>query len=204
MAPPRFGRARNRGNTLLQSYTRNWWMVLIRGILAALFGILAIILPGAVLLSLVLIFGAFILVDGVLALVAAFRAAEHRRNFGLLIVEGILGIVVGVIALWHPGIAAAALVIIIGFWAVVGGLVEIVQAVEMRRQINNEWLLILGGLASVIFGILLFIFPASGVVALVWVMGIYAIFFGFTQIGLSFRLRNLHQGLPTNRTAGMA
>jgi uncharacterized membrane protein HdeD (DUF308 family) len=188
---------------LLQAYTRTWWTVLIRGILAVVFGILALILPGAVLLTLVLIFGVFMLVDGMLALVAAFRAAEHRRHFGLLLVEGILGILAGVIAIWHPGIAATALVIVIAFWAVIGGIVEIVQAIEMRRQVSNELLLILGGLLSVAFGVVLFLSPLYGALALVWIVGVYALFFGFALIGLSFRLRTLHQHLLSKNAPRM-
>lgn len=189
---------------MLQTYTRNWWMVLLRGIFAVLFGILAILLPGTALLTLILVFGVFVFFDGILALVAAFRAAEHRRNFGLLVIEGILGIIVGLISILRPGSAVQGLVIAIAVWAVLSGISEIVQAVEMRRQITNEWLLILGGIASVVFGVLLFLFPGAGVLTLIWIMGIYAIFFGFTLIGLSLRLRNLHQQLPTNTSAGMA
>jgi uncharacterized membrane protein HdeD (DUF308 family) len=177
---------------------------MIRGIVAVLFGILAFIIPGGVLLTLVLLFGFYALVDGVLALVAAVRAIEHRRSFGLLAVEGVLGVLAGIITVLRPGVAAFVLVIFIAVWAVLTGIAEIVQAVELRRQIANEWLLILGGAASVIFGVLLFFYPVFGVLVLIGLVGIYAIIFGFTLVGLSFRLRRMqqHGGTPTGAGLG--
>jgi uncharacterized membrane protein HdeD (DUF308 family) len=185
-------------------YARTWWSVLIRGIVAVLFGILAFIIPGGVLLTLVLLFGFYALVDGIMALVAAVRAIEHRRSFGLLVVEGVVGVLAGIITVLRPGVAAFVLVIFIAVWAVLTGIAEIVQAVELRRQIANEWLLILGGAASVVFGILLFFYPAFGVLTLIWLVGIYAIIFGVTLVGLSFRLRGMQQqgSTPTGASLG--
>jgi uncharacterized membrane protein HdeD (DUF308 family) len=173
---------------------RSWWAILIRGIAAILFGILALILPRLTLLVLVALFGAYALVDGIFAIAAAVRGFERRRgNSWWLLVEGIAGIIAGLVAFFWPGITALVLLYIIAGWAIVTGILEIVQAVEMRRVIRNEWLLILSGVASVIFGILLFLFPGAGALTVVWLIGIYAIVFGALLIGLSLWLRRMQR-----------
>lgn len=175
---------------------RNWWAVLIRGIAAVLFGILALFWPQLTLQVLVLLFGAYALVDGIFAIVSAVRSASRRRGFdwrsvGWPIVEGLAGIIAGLLTFFYPGVTALVLLYFIGAWAIVTGIAEIVQAIELRRVIQNEWLLVVGGVLSIVFGILLFVFPGAGALAIVWLIGIYAIVFGIVLIGLSLRLRSM-------------
>lgn len=182
---------------VLTQMVRDWWMLLIRGIVAVVFGILALVWPpGITFLALTLLFGAYALVDGVFAIAAAVRRIQHRAPSGWLLLEGIAGILAGILAFLFTGIAAVALLFLIGAWAIVTGVFEFVQAVELRRAIANVWLLLLSGAASVIFGVLIFFFPSAGLVAVVWLVGIYAIIFGVLLIALSLRLRSLRERLP--------
>lgn len=180
----------------MELLARNWWAVLIRGIAAVLFGILALILPGLTLRVLILLFGAYALVDGIFTIVSAIQALNRGRGFdwrsvGWPIVEGIIGIIVGLLAFFWPGETALVLLYFIGAWAILTGITEIIQAVALRRVIHNEWLLILGGVASIVFGILAFVIPGATAIAIVWLIGLYAIVFGILLIGLSLRLRTM-------------
>jgi uncharacterized membrane protein HdeD (DUF308 family) len=172
---------------MLKEVTRYWWFVALRGLAAVLFGIAAFAWPGITLTLLVLLFGAYALVDGVFALIYAFGSG--RRFRGWLVVEGLAGIVLGVIALVWPGITALSLLYLIAGWAVVTGVLEIIAAIRLRKVITNEWMLALSGLASVIFGVILAIQPGAGALALIWLIAAYAIVFGVLLIALGFRLR---------------
>lgn len=174
-------------------HARNWWAVVIRGVAAILFGIIALFLPGSALLALVLLFGAYALVDGIFALLGAVRAIESNRRFGALLFQGIVGVIVGFLTFVRPGITGLVLLYLIAFWAIITGVFEIIEAVEMRRVIRNEWLLILGGALSVIFGVVIFFAPVTGALAVVVIIGIYAIIFGALLVGLGLRLRNWEQ-----------
>jgi uncharacterized membrane protein HdeD (DUF308 family) len=175
--------------TTAAELARNWWAVALRGALAVLFGLVALIWPGITLGALVLLFGAYALVDGIFAFVAAFRAADRRRQWWPFVLEGLVGVAAGVIAVVWPGLTAVALVYLIAAWAVVTGVFEIVAAVRLRRAITNEWLLGLGGALSVLVGLALLVFPGAGALALVWLIGAYALAFGVLLIALGFRLR---------------
>lgn len=180
---------------------RTWWTVLIRGIAAVLFGLLALVWPSATLLALVLCFGAYALVDGVLALIAATREMGHGQRVEWLFAEGVFGVLAGLFTLIIPGVTALMLLYFIAAWAVLTGITEIVQAIELRREISNEWLLILSGVISVLLGVALALFPGAGALSLIWVIGIYAIFFGALLIGLSLRLRGeAHDAAHTKTT----
>jgi uncharacterized membrane protein HdeD (DUF308 family) len=174
---------------MLQALAKNWWMVLLRGIAAIVFGVLAFAWPGLTLLTLVIIFGAYALVDGVVALIAAFSGGAKPAPTWWLIVAGIAGIVAGIATFVWPGITALVLIVFIGAWSIVHGIFEIVGAIKLRKEIDNEWLLILAGALSVIFGVLVLAMPGSGALALIWVIGAYAIVFGILLVGFSFRLR---------------
>lgn len=169
---------------------RNWWMFLLRGIFALIFGIAALFFPQAAFLSLVLVFGAFALVDGIFAIVAAFTSNAKSENWWWLILEGAFGILIGILTLIQPIAMGQAWLWVIGAWAIVTGIFEIVTAIRLRKEIEGELWLILSGIASVIFGLLVFIFPGSGAFAIGLVVGIYAIIFGITLIALSLRLRS--------------
>lgn len=176
---------------------QNWWALAIRGIAAIIFGLLALFWPGITLLVFVIIFAIYALSDGVFAIVAAVNSSS-REGWALLL-EGVLGIAAGVLALFIPGITALFLLYIIAFWAFITGIFEMVMAVRLRREISHEWWAVLSGIASVLFGILLFIFPRAGALALVWWIGAYAIVFGLLLLALAIRLRTegratLHAG----------
>lgn len=171
-------------NTLAQ----NWWTLVLRGVAAVIFGILAYVWPGITFTVLVLFFGAYALWDGVFALIAAFRTQAERR--WPLVLEGLVGIAAGVLTFIWPGAATLALLLIIGAWAFVTGIFEIVAAIRLREEIEGEWLLLISGLLSVLFGIALAIWPAAGLVAVTWLIGAYSIVFGILLIVLGFRLRN--------------
>ena len=176
---------------MLMMLSRNWWVFLIRGILAVLFGIMALIWPGITLTSLVLLFGAYALVEGIFSAIAGVSAYGENERWWAILLSGLAGILFGILTFFWPGMTALILLYFIGAWAIVTGILEIVAAVQLRRVINNEWLLIIGGILSIIFGVLLFIFPGAGALGLVTLIGIYAIIFGVAQIVLAFRLRRL-------------
>jgi uncharacterized membrane protein HdeD (DUF308 family) len=180
---------------MLDALTRNWGAVALRGVLAVIFGVLALIWPGLTLIVLVSLFGAFALVDGVTAVFTAVRGgAAAVRSRGWLAFEGIIGILAGLVAFFWPSITALALVWVIAAWAVVTGVLEIAAAIRLRKEIEGEWMLILAGVASVIFGVLLAALPGPGALTLVWLIGAYAIVFGVLELALAFRMRRLRHG----------
>jgi uncharacterized membrane protein HdeD (DUF308 family) len=178
---------------MLETLTRYWWVVAVRGVAAVLFGLMALVWPGITVFALVLLFGAYAMVDGVFTLVAAFggrdRVDARSGSRGLLIAQGIAGILLGVLAFVWPGITALALLWVIAAWAVVTGVLEIVAAVRLRRELRREWLLALSGALSVLFGLLLVIWPAAGALTLVVLIGVSAVVFGATLLALGIRLR---------------
>ncbi len=184
---------------MLEEMSRNWWMLALRGGLAVLFGVLAWIWPGITVLALALLFGAYALVDGVVALFHAVKGGVPGQSRGWLGVAGVCGIVLGVITLFWPGLTAFALIILIGAWAIATGVLEIVAAIWLRRQISGEGWHILSGALSVVFGVLLLIWPGAGGLALVWLVGLLAIAFGVSLIIAAFRLRSLRSGTGAPR-----
>ena len=173
---------------MLTTLAEYWWTLVLRGVAAVIFGILAYVWPGITFTVLVLFFGAYALWDGVFALIAAFRTQAERR--WPLVLEGLVGIAAGVLTFIWPGAATLALLLIIGAWAFVTGIFEIVAAIRLREEIEGEWLLLVSGLLSVLFGIALAIWPAAGLVAVTWLIGAYTVVFGILLIVLGFRLRN--------------
>jgi uncharacterized membrane protein HdeD (DUF308 family) len=174
---------------MLHALAKCWWLLLLRGIAGITFGILAFIWPGLTLVTLVLLYGAFALVDGVLSLVAAFTGSAKPVPTWWLVVVGLLGIGAGVVTFLWPGITAIVLVLIIGAWALVHGIFEIIGAIQLRKEIDNEWWLILSGALSVIFGLIVLILPGAGALGLIWGIAAYSIAFGIMFIGLALRLR---------------
>ena len=170
---------------------RNWWLVLLRGIAAVIFGVLAFIWPGMTLLALATLFGFYALLDGAAAFAAAFTDVGAGSR-AWLIVAGILGLGTGLVALAWPGMTAILLVMLIGACALGRGVFEIVAAIQLRKVIEHEWMLIAGGVLSVLFGLAMLLAPGPGALALVWIIGAYAIAFGALLIGLSLRLKG-HQ-----------
>jgi uncharacterized membrane protein HdeD (DUF308 family) len=177
---------------MIAQLSSHWWLFLIRGILALILGILIPLFPGAAILTLAILFGAYALVDGAVALVTAIRMNHATNNWIWLLLEGVLGILVGVLTFVFPGLIALYLVFLFGAWAILTGILAIATAFRIRQAIANEILMILFGAISIVAGIAIFVFPLYGVFALAWTIGIYAILAGVFLIGLSFRLRNLH------------
>ncbi len=171
-------------------FNRNWWLLAIRGLAAILFGLLAFVWPGLTLLTLVFLFGFYAIANGVLALAVAFKAPKGYRRYGLLIVEGILSIIAGIIAFVMPGVTALSLLILIAAWAIVTGVFEIIAAIRLRKVVDHEWLLIIAGIASLAFGIIVMILPGAGALALVWWIGAYTFAFGVLLMMLAFRMRH--------------
>jgi uncharacterized membrane protein HdeD (DUF308 family) len=175
---------------MLHLLARRWWALALRGLFAVIFGLLTFFVPGITLISLVLLFGFYAILDGVFDIVSAIRAPRHHWA---LVVEGIVGIIVGVLTIVWPGITAMALLYLIAVWAIVTGVLEIIAGIRLREIITNEWLLILMGVISVLFGILIIAFPRVGALAIVLWIGAYAFVFGVILIVLAFRLRSFRQ-----------
>jgi uncharacterized membrane protein HdeD (DUF308 family) len=176
---------------MLQTLTANWWALALRGLVAVLFGSLTFFLPGITLVTLVLLFGAYAMVDGVFNVIAFFRVASHQWA---LLIEGVVGIFAGVITFAWPAITAFALLYLIAFWAILTGIFEVVAGIRLRKTIANEWLLLLMGFLSLLFGLLILFAPGTGALAIVLWIGAYALVFGVFLLVLAFRLRG-HRGL---------
>ena len=174
----------------IDTLARNWWLLLLRGIFGIIFGVLTFFWPEISLVALVLLFGAFAFADGVFALINGIRERRANDRWWLLILHGLMGIGAGVVTLVWPGISALALLYVIAAWALVTGALEIAAAIRLRKVIEGEWLLALSGIASVLLGILLFVFPGPGALAVVLWIGAYALVSGVLLIVLAFRLRS--------------
>ena len=182
------------GGSVAEMLRRNWWLLALRGLAAVIFGALALVWPGITLLTLIWLFGAFALVNGILSLVLATKAPKGYPRFGSLILGGLLGILAGLLTFVMPGITALGLLILIAAWALITGTLEIVAAIKLRKTITGEWMLILAGLASVAFGILLILQPAAGALVMVLWIGAYALVFGILLFVLAFKMRSLGKG----------
>lgn len=170
--------------------TRNWWIWLVRGVAAIVFGCLAVLWPGLTWFVLAVLFGAYALVDGIFAIVATVRAAETHERWWPLLLEGIVGILIAAIAFYDIRIVIAALYLTIAVWAFLTGIFEIVAAVQLRKHIANEIWLIIGGLASIAFGVLMLLYPYVGALTIIYIIAIYAVVFGILMIAFALRLRS--------------
>jgi uncharacterized membrane protein HdeD (DUF308 family) len=175
-------------SSLLGALARNWWLILLRGIAAIAFGVLTFVWPGVTLVTLVLLYGAFAFVDGVLALWAGIAGGAPAPRWWMILV-GLLGIAAGIVTAVLPGMTALLLLYFIAFWAVATGLVQIIGAIRLRKEIDNEWMLVASGAVSVLFGAIVLISPGAGALGVLFVIGIYAIIHGVMLIGFAVRLR---------------
>jgi uncharacterized membrane protein HdeD (DUF308 family) len=180
-----------RVESLLEHLGRNWGWLALRGVAAVIFGVLAFVWPGVTLVVLTLFWGAYALVDGVCALVASLRGRTGGKPVWPLLLIGILGIAAGIATFLWPGMTALALLMFIAFWALFIGIFQIVAAIRLRKEIENEWLLGLSGLLSVIFGVFMIASPGAGAIAVVWLIGSYSVLFGIMLIALAFRLKKI-------------
>jgi uncharacterized membrane protein HdeD (DUF308 family) len=175
-----------------ESYlSQYWWAILLRGVAAILFGFLALFAPGITLATLVLLFGAYALVDGIGAIIMGIKDyGEHERWWATLI-GGIVSVAAGFVTFVMPGLTAVALLILIGVWAMFRGMLDIVAAVQLRDVIEGEWMLALAGVLSVLFGVLTILFPGAGALAVIWWIGAFALVLGGSLVALSFRIRSM-------------
>ena len=173
---------------------RWWWTFILRGVVAILFGLLAFLSPGWGITVLVALFAAWAIIDGIGSLITGFRTRDTDRSWWLEILQGVVGVAAGIIAIVLPlEVVTTALVLVIAAWAVLTGVIEIVLAIRLRRVIRGELWMALAGVASILFAVVLVLFPAAGALSLVWLIGAFAIAFGIFAIGLGWRLRGLNQ-----------
>ena len=180
-------------DTLARDLARNWKAVLVRGIVAILFGLVFLFAPLASLVLSIYVFAGFAIAIGVTALIAGIRSASPSR--GQMILEGVLGIAAGLIALFWPGGTLVAAVFLIAAWAVITGVIQIIEAIKVREEIDNEWWLVLGGAASVVFGVLIALQPAVGIFTVGFLIGVYALIFGIAIVLLALKLKD-YEGQP--------
>ena len=169
--------------------SRTWWVLALQGLCALVFGILALLWPGITLLWLVVLFAAYALIAGAATVVGAVNNRKSEEYWWLLLLLGLISIAAGVIAVLHPDLTALVLVLLMGANAIATGVLDIAMAIRLRKVIRGEWLLILAGLVSIAFGVLVFVFPAAGALALVWLISIYAIASGILLFVVGWRLR---------------
>jgi uncharacterized membrane protein HdeD (DUF308 family) len=180
---------------MIETLKRHWWVPVIRGIAAIVFGIIAFVYPGITIATLVLFFGAWVLIDGIFRVIGAIGHRASDPDWGWHIVIGIVGIIVGLLTFHAPQITALALIIYIAAWALMVGATEIAFAIKLRREIKGEWFLILMGLAAIVFAILLLWNPIAGAAAVIWLIAWYAVVLGILAIFFGFRLRSLRAPL---------
>lgn len=175
---------------MVRTLSQNWWLVVLRGMLAILFGIAAFLWPGITLLTLIIMFGVYAIFDGLIAIWTGLSRTRESSRWWMFLLEGLLSIGAGIAALVWPGLATLVFIYIMAFWAVFTGILEIVAAIRLRHEITNEWFLALGGVLSIGLGILLFLQPAAGSLAIIWIIASYALVFGILLLILGIRLRN--------------
>jgi|SRR5579871_1298018 len=177
-------------NTPSSMIVRHWWAMVLRGVLAVLFGILVLIWPGLALASLIYLVGAYMFVDGIFAIAGSLTHREQYEHWWLALIEGIIGVIAGIIAFVYPGLTAITLLYVIAFWAILTGIFEIAAAIRLRQVIRDEWLLLISGVLSILFGLFALFFPGAGALTILGIIAGYAIVFGVVLIILGFRLRN--------------
>jgi uncharacterized membrane protein HdeD (DUF308 family) len=188
--------AANAGDELVRKLGGAWGWILLRGVASIAFGTMAILWPGITIVVLVIMWGAWAFVDGIAALITAWQARDKGTPVWPLVIIGVLGLAAGVVTVVAPGVTATALLAFIAAWAIVTGLFQVVHAVRVRKAIDNEWLLILSGVLSVLIGVFILLQPASGALAIVWVIAFWSILFGVLLVGAALRLRKYGSVAP--------
>jgi len=184
-------------------FTTKWWALVLRGIAAIVFGLIAFFLPGITVGALIILFAAYALVDGVFSIAAAINRTDRSGHWGAMLLRGILGILASVAAMTLPSMTALILLYLIAAWAIVTGIVEISAAIQLRKIITGEWMLVIAGILSILFGVGLIAYPGPGILAVVWLIGTYAVVFGAVMVGLgiSLRARRRHEEFEAGRRA---
>jgi uncharacterized membrane protein HdeD (DUF308 family) len=176
---------------MLEALQRARWLLILRGVCALLFGVLAFAWPGITLVTLVILFGAYALVNGIFTLGMALRAPKGTPGVATLVILGLLGVAAGVLTFFYPGITALSLLLVIAWWAIFTGVFEIAVAVKLRKQMSNEWFLILSGALSVLFGVLVIAMPSAGALSIVWLIGAYAVLLGVLLLAVAMKIKGL-------------
>lgn len=168
---------------------RNWWVFVLRGVLGVIFGVIAFAYPGSTMLSLVIVFSAYAFADGILSIIAGVRAAQQKDSWGYLVLSGVVSIVAAVAAVVWPTITVITFVVLVAFWALFGGGLMLAAAAQLNID-HGRWWLVLGGIASLIYGVLLIISPLTGALVLTWWIGAYALVLGISLIVLGIKLKS--------------
>ena len=184
---------------MTDSLMTSWWILALRGVFAILFGVLAFLWPGITLLTLVALFAAYALLGGVASIAGAVANRRRDEDWWMPLLIGLVGVGAAIISVIHPGLTALVFVLLVGAHALVTGALDIAFAIRLRKIIHDEWLLVLSGVASIVFGALVFLFPSAGALALIWLISLYAVLTGALMLGLSLRLR-AHGIASENRT----
>ena len=187
----------------MMMFTGKWWALVLRGIAAIIFGLFAFFMPGITVGALIILFAAYALVDGVFSIAAAINRTDTSGHWGGMLLRGIFGILASIAAMALPGMTALILLYLIAAWAIVTGIVEISAAIQLRKVIRSEWLLVIAGILSILFGVLLAAYPGLGGLAVVWLIGTYAVAFGVVMVaeGISLRVRGRHPEVEAERRA---
>jgi uncharacterized membrane protein HdeD (DUF308 family) len=185
---------------MLRTLAQNWWALVLRGVCAVLFGVGAFVWPGITVALLILLYGAYALVEGVLGVAWALVGRQAGSFPWGVLLAGLAGIAVGIVTFVSPGLTALALLYLIAAWAIVRGVFEVIAAISLRRELENEWLLALSGLLSVALGVLLMVAPGAGALALLWWIGGFAIIAGILMIMLGMRLKSVNDRLASGHT----
>lgn len=186
---------------MLKKLADNWWVVLFRGLFAVIMGILAVMMPGITLVSLLMVYGAFTIADGITAIWIGVAARHGERIWWEMVATGALAILAGlVVSLW-PGLTAMVFVVMIGIFAIIRGVFEIIAAIQLRKVIDDEWMLIFSGVVSVLFGGMLVIRPGEGAIAMVLLIGAFMIAIGAMTVALSMRLRHISKRMHEHGNA---
>ena len=180
-------------DSLGEALARNWWLIALRGVLGVIFGVIALVMPVATILALVLLFSAYMVVDGAIAIYAAIRAARKQEGWGFLLFQGIASLAAAAIAFVWPGLTVVAFVLLIAAWSIVSGCLMLAAAMRTEQA---RWWLVLGGAAALLYGFLMIVAPLSGAVVLTWWLGAFALVFGAALIILSLKLRSRYSGRP--------
>src|SRR5262245_46714226 len=182
-------------------FTTKWWALVLRGIAAIVFGLFAFFVPGITVGVLIILFAAYVLVDGVFSIAAAINRTNRSGHWGAMLLKGILGILASIAAMTLPGMTSLVLVYLIAAWAIVTGILEISAAIRLRKAVTGEWMLVVAGILSILFGLALAAFPGPGILAVVWLIGTYAVVFGAVMVGLGLSLRKRGREVEVERRA---
>ena len=185
------------GPAMLDLFARNWWIYVVRGALALIFGMYAWFMPGLAMKVLLMFFGIFVLLEGLFAIIGSIAGRKYSEVWWLVLMEGIAGLVLGLLTLTRPEFVATLIVIFVAAWAIWGGLFRIIAAVRLRKHIEGEWLLIFGGIVSMLFGLMLLKHTGAGIVAISWMIAFFASMFGVLLISFGIKVRKFQKEAET-------